>query len=151
MVLISIYGLDRYCIGGYSKEHTSAIADLLECDKDEINFYCSEHYFFHEGVDQTSWNVLVVIKLDKKYTPLVDNLNEYIFKTLALFGIHITIKYEFMDNDYTFTHINDEYPRFITSSNIVNVEDEEEDEEDIDVTDEEKVFTGNIFQDFNKK
>ena len=150
MVLISVYGLDPYCIGNYSKEHTEEIANLLECSKDEIHFVALEHYLFHDGVDQTSWNLLVNVKLDSKYRNLAKNLATYLLETVKLFGVHVTVKFEFThDDDYLFSSLNEDYPRYLTDKNMVKVE--EEVDEDVDITDEEQVYTGNIFKDFSDK
>ena len=45
--------------------------------------------------------------------------------------------------------LNEEYPRYLTDKNMVKVE--EEVDEDVDITDEEQVYTGNIFKDFSEK
>ena len=39
MVTISIYGLDQYTVGHYSKEHTANLASLLEVDEKDVVFY----------------------------------------------------------------------------------------------------------------
>ena len=90
------------------------------------------------------------VKLDSKYRNLAKNLATYLLETVKLFGVHVTVKFEFThDDDYLFSSLNEEYPRYLTDKNMVKVE--EEVDEDVDITDEEQVYTGNIFKDFSEK
>ena len=53
MITITIYGLDQYTVGHYSKIHTSNLANIFETDEDEILFCTPNNYVFHNGVEQT--------------------------------------------------------------------------------------------------
>ena len=61
MITISVYGLDQYVVGHYSKDHSKNIASLFEVDDHDVVFYSPNAYIFHEGVEQTSWNTIVKV------------------------------------------------------------------------------------------
>mgnify|MGYP006982724032 FL=1 len=67
MITISVLGLDQFVVGHYSKEHTANLAELFETDSDEINFYAPSSMIFHNGVEQTSWNVEIRVLAECKY------------------------------------------------------------------------------------
>ena len=148
MVLIKVYGLDQYIVGNYSKEHTKKIADLLECKEDEINFMSPSNMIFHKGVEQTSWHATIEIVLEEKYHALQLNLTKYLIETFKLFSINLHIVFNYYNPHHYFEHINKEYPLYIEDKNLVKVDEEEVAEEDI--TDEDKVYTGNVFKTFKK-
>ncbi|MCQ2791965.1 MAG: hypothetical protein MJ208_00410 [Bacilli bacterium] len=149
MILIKVYGLDQYVVGNYSKEHTTNLAKLFETSEDEILFYAPNSYIFHKGVEQTSWNATIEVCLPEKYHPLQANVTKYLVSSFKLFSINLHILFTYFDQHHLFEHFNKDYPRFIRDDNLVKVEEEDLSEEDI--TDEDKVYTGNVFKDFNKK
>lgn len=145
MITISILGLDQFVVGRYSREHTENLAQAFECEEDEINFYAPNSMIFHKGVEQTSWNILVIVRAEERYEPHQEMVAQYIMQTLKDFAIHIEIHFEYYHEHDAFKLINDDYPLYLTESNIVNVgEDEDEDECDHN-HDEEDVYLGDVF------
>lgn len=149
MILISIFGLDQFVVGKYSSEHTENLAQAFECGEEQINFYAPYSMIFHKGVEQTSWNSLVVISLEEKYRPFESKVTDYIFKTLKDFCIHIEIRFEYHENNSTYKLINDDYPLYLTEKNVVEVDDEPfEDDGEIS---EDQIYTGNVFEGMEDK
>ncbi|MCQ2796606.1 MAG: hypothetical protein MJ213_04855 [Bacilli bacterium] len=149
MILIKVYGLDQYVVGNYSKEHTKNLAKLFEVKEEEIMFYAPSSYIFHNGVEQTGWNATIELALPEKFHPLQANVTKYLVESFKLFSINLHILFSYYDPHHLFEHFNKDYPRFIKDDNLVKVEEEEVNEEDL--LDEDKVYTGNVFKDFNKK
>ncbi len=119
MITIQILGLDQYVVGHYSKDNTANIANLLETSEEEINFYSPyESLLFHAGVEQTSWNTLVYVKLPRKYEMFEHELADYLIETLKDFTINIEINFEYIAEGKTYEHINTDYPRFLTEENV---------------------------------
>ncbi len=141
MITITVYGLDQYTIGHYSREHLANLTSLFET-KEEIVFVASDAYVFHDGVDQNSWQALVKVDAPEKYEPMEDRIASYILKTLCEFAINIKITFEYFHSHHEYEYHNKEYPRFITDENLVNVEDGDEDEE---------LYEGNIFKGMEEK
>ncbi|NCA97287.1 MAG: hypothetical protein EOM77_03800 [Bacteroidia bacterium] len=144
MITITIIGLDQYAIGTYSQLHTKKLADLFEVKSDELFFYAPNSFFYHEGVDQTSWNTLVRVHAPRQVEILENKITTYLLSTLIEFGINITIEFFYFDMKNSHTHINNQYPRFITEQNNVVIDDEHEEEE-------EEIYEGNVFADIEEK
>jgi len=142
MITITVYGLDQYAVGHYSKDHLENLAQLFETKKENIMFVASDAYVFHAGVEQTSWQALVKVEAPSKYKPLEDKAATYILRTIIDFAIHARVVFEYFDSHSEHEFINDKYPRFIKEENLVNVEESEEDEE---------LYEGNIFEGMEKK
>ena len=144
MVTISIYGLDQYVVGHYSKEHTANLASLFEVDEKDIVFYAPNAYVFHNGVEQTSWNTIVKVNAPEQCEKLEDKVANYITKTLKEFSIHLVIEFYYYHKHHRYEYVNKEYPRYISEENVVNVEDEEYQEGD-------EIYEGNMFEGFEEK
>lgn len=144
MITIETIGLDRYTIGHYSREHTANIASLFETSEDNISFVATNSYVFHEGVEQTSWNVLVKISAPHKYEILQEKVADYLLKTLKDFAIHIAVEFHYFEDDNRFEHHNEDYPLFIKDENVVNVEESE-------LKEGEELYEGNIFENFQEQ
>ncbi|MCQ2798403.1 MAG: hypothetical protein MJ220_00770 [Bacilli bacterium] len=147
MITISILGLDQYVIGHYSKRHTENIAQIFETEENEINFYAPQSIIVHNGVEQTSWQTVVVVSAPEQYAILEDKVADYIIETLKEVTIHISIRFEYYSRDHAYDYVNEEYPRYIASDNIVDVEDPyaEMDEEEYDGPIPEP-YLGNAFE-----
>lgn len=165
MITILILGLDQYVVGHYSKDATPNIANLLETSEEEINFYSPyESLLFHNGVEQTSWNTLVYVKLPQKYEPFEHALADYLLETLKDFTINVEVNFEYIKEGKTYEYINHDYPRFLTESNFREESDESDDHEcscghhhdgcdcdprdraDLDYNDPEQIYLGDVFE-----
>ena len=144
MVTISIYGLDQYVVGHYSKEHSANIASLLEVEDDDLVFYSPNAYVFHNGVEQTSWNTIVKVNAPEECEKLEDKVANYIIKTLKEFSIHLVVEFTYYHKHHRYEFVNKEYPRYISEENVVNVEDEEYQEG-------EEIYDGKMFEGFDEK
>ena len=144
MVTISIYGLDQYVVGHYSKEHTKNLASLLEVDENDVVFYSPNAYVFHNGVEQTSWNTIVKVNAPEQCEKLEDKVANYIIQTLKEFSIHLVVEFSYYHKHHRYEFVNKEYPRYISEENVVNVEDEEYQEG-------EEIYDGNMFEGFEEK
>ena len=142
MIIITVYGLDQYTVGHYSKHHTENLAQLFETKPENIAFVASDEYVFHNGVEQTSWQALVKVEAPEKYEVLEDKAAMYLLKTLSEFSIHVRVVFDYFHSHHEHEFVNKDYPRYIKDDNLVNVEESDEDEE---------LYEGNIFEGMEKK
>lgn len=142
MITISIYGLDQYVVGHYSKDHTKNLANLLEVEEKDIVFYAPNSYVFHNGVEQTSWNTIVKVNAPEQCETLEEKVAKYIMDTLKEFSINLAVEFYYYHKHHRYEYINKEYPRFITENNVVNVEEDESDDE---------LCEENMFEGFEEK
>ncbi|MCQ2772285.1 MAG: hypothetical protein MJ238_03305 [Bacilli bacterium] len=147
MITISILGLDQYVIGHFSKRHTENIAQIFETSEDEINFYAPQSIIVHNGVEQTSWQVIVVVSAPEKYVVLEDKVADYLIESLKEVAIHISVRFEYYRQENSYDWVNTDYPRYIATDNLVDMEDPyaEVDEEEYDGPVPEP-YLGNIFE-----
>lgn len=144
MVTISIYGLDQYTVGHYSKDHTKNLANLLEVDEDDVSFYAPDAYVFHNGVEQTSWNAIVKVNAPEPCEANEAKVAKYLLQTLKDFSVHLQVEFYYYHRHHHYEQINKDYPRFIKDDNVVNVESEDYEEGD-------ELYEGNIFEGFEKQ
>ena len=149
MITITIYGLDQFVVGNLSRELTPLIAKLYEVDEDEVNFIAPNAMMFHKGVEQTSWNILILVDAPKKVSVLQDHMAELMLHGIGDVAIHVTVEFKYYSEDDRYTKINPDYPRYISEENLVDVDNEyPEDLEEGE--DEDQIYTGDIFEGLNK-
>lgn len=118
MITIQVLGLDQFVVGRYSREHTGNLAQLFEVPEAELSFYAPNAMMFHNGVEQTSWNTLIIVLAPKECHPFERAVADYLTKTLSLFSINVEVIFEYYDRASRYESINKEYPRFITTDEI---------------------------------
>lgn len=157
MITVTIYGLDQFVVGRLSQEMTPSLAKLYEVDEDEINFIAPENMVFHNGVEQTSWNIIIHVNAPMKVSVLQDDVARFILASIGEVAIHKTIEFYYYSQDNRYTKIDETYPRYITEDNQVNYDDEDYcDDDDCDChddddEDEEEIYTGDILEGIEEK
>lgn len=148
MITVFIYGLDQFVVGRLSREMTPNLAKLYEVSEDEIIFVAPENMVFHKGVEQTSWNIIIHVHAPKKVSVLQDQVAKLILESIGDVAINKILEFYYYSEDNRYTKLNESYPRFIASDNLVDIE--EEDYEDMEEGEgENDIFTGDIFKDFH--
>lgn len=149
MITVVVYGLDQFVVGEMSTEATRMLAKLYEVSEDEINFVAPNNMVFHNGMEQTSWNVLVEMHVPMKLSVLQEEASEIIFSLLHETAIHVAITYHYFSVDHYVERINKDYPRYMENDNIVGIENEEYSEDMEEGEGEDDIYTGDIFEDFS--
>lgn len=172
MITIQILGLDQFVVGRYSRENAGNLAQVFECEEGDISFYAPNAMMFHNGVEQTSWNTLVVVLAPKKYAQVEKEVANFLMKSLSFFSINVEVVFQYFDEGSHYQYVNKDYPRFITSDEIVDdaasmqfgdvpdlMEGEEYDEEDGNEEShhhhheeaEEDIYLGDAFAGFEER
>ena len=148
MITVFIYGLDQFVVGRLSREMTPNLAKLYEVSEDDIIFVAPENMVFHKGVEQTSWNIIIHVHAPKKVSVLQDQVAKLILESIGDVAINKILEFYYYSEDNRYTKLNESYPRFIASDNLVDIE--EEDYEDMEEGEgEDDIYTGDIFKDFH--
>lgn len=160
MITISVLGLDQFVVGHYSKDHTENLANLFETNADDIEFYAPNSMLFHNGVEQTSWNTIIIVKAPHRYELMESKIANYLIETMKEFSINLEIEFEYFEEGKHYQHINTSYPRFIAEENLVDVEGTSGDEDDkdgdeadprdradLDFNDPNQLYLGDAFKD----
>lgn len=156
MITVIFYGLDEFVVGRLSRELTPSLAKLYEVDEDEVNFVAPNNMVFHNGVEQTSWNVLIHVHAPMKVSVLQDEVAQFLVRAIGDIAIHKIIEFYYYSSDNRYESINKDYPRYIREDNIVETECDDDDcccddEEREEGEGEDEIYTEDIFQDFNGK
>ena len=148
MITIVIYGLDQFVVGRLSREMTPNLAKLYELSEDEIIFVAPQNMVFHNGVEQTSWNIIIHVHAPKQVSVLQDQVANLILESIGDVAINKILEFYYYSEDNRYSKLNESYPRFIASDNLVDIE-EEYDEDMEEGEGEDEIFTGDIFKNFH--
>ena len=150
MITVIFYGLDQFVVGHLSKELTPLVAKLYEVEEDEVNFIAPNCMVFHNGTEQTSWNIIIHVHAPMKVSVLQDTMANLLLDGIGEVAIHIAVEFYYYSQDNRYQKINDKYPRYITEENIVEPDESLESDEDLEEGDsDDQIYTGDIFKDFN--
>ena len=132
-----------------SKAVSEDLAKLLEVEEDEINFIAPDSMVFHKGVEQTSWQAIVEVELPEECRYEQENVAKLIRHYIDETAIHVYFRFVYVNHRETKLDVNDDYPRYLTEENEVDLSfDESEERNEGDGDDE--IYTGDIFQDVFK-
>lgn len=147
MVNVFIYGLDQFVVGEISQAATDDLAKLLEIDADDINFIAPNSLVFHKGVEQTSWHAIVEVHLPEESRYEQENVAKLLRHYIDETAIHVEFHFRYFDRKHHKVEINDDYPRYLTESNQVDLDYEDEEEFDREEGDgDDDIYTGDIFE-----
>ena len=149
MITIVIYGLDQFVVGRLSREMTPNLAKLYELSEDEIIFVAPENMVFHKGVEQTSWNIIIHVHAPKKASVLQDQVAKLILESIGEVAINKILEFYYYSEDNRYSKLNEAYPRFIASDNLVDIADDDYNEDMEEGEGEDEIFTGDIFKNFH--
>ena len=145
MITIIFYGLDQFVVGRLSRELTESIAKLYEVKEDEVRFVAPNDLVFHNGVEQTSWDLLIHVHAPKKTALVQDEVATFLMNAIGDVAIHKTVEFYYYQETNRYQKINEQYPRFISEDNLVDVE-QEYDEDLEEGEEDDQIYTGDIFE-----
>lgn len=138
MVTITVLGLDQYIVGRLSRELTPNLAKIYEMSEDDIVFVSPNNMVFHKGTEQTSWHTIVKVNAPKKVSVLEEDVDKIIANAFKEITINLIVEFLYYSEDSRHVHLNEEYPRFLSEDNLVDIETEE----DYDL---DEVYDGDMF------
>ena len=149
MITITIYGLDQFVVGRLSREMTPSLAKLYEVNEDDILFVAPENMVFHNGVEQTSWNIIIHVNAPNNKAAYQDKVADFLLENIGDVAINKILEFYYFAENHRYSKFNTSYPRFISADNLVDLESEEYDEEMEEGEDDDQIFTGDIFAKFH--
>lgn len=145
MITIIFYGLDQFVVGRLSRELTAQVAKLYEVNEEEVIFIAPNDLVFHNGVEQTSWNLLIHVHAPSKTAIVQEEVAKYLIAAIGDIAIHKTVEFYYYHEINRYQKINDQYPRYIADDNLVDTE-QEYDEDIEEGEDDDQIYTGDIFE-----
>lgn len=141
MINVVLKGVDEFLGSSVAKVISPEIANILNVSQDDVIVTCLHSIIYHNGIDQTSYNMLLTFELEEQYRSLEQKLVDYIFSVSRNFSVHCHINFSYLSRK-TYSYIDNNYPLFVTESNEVVIE--ENDSED-------EIYLGDMFVDFEDK
>ena len=145
MITIIFYGLDQFVVGRLSRELTANVAKLYEVSEEEVIFIAPNDLIFHNGVEQTSWNLLIHVHAPSKAAMVQDDVATFLMNAIGEVAIHKTVEFYYYNEVNRYQKIHDQYPRYISEDNLVDTE-QEYDEDIEEGEDDDQIYTGDIFE-----
>ena len=142
MINIVLKGVDEFLGADVEKVLLPQVSKVLNIPLNEIIVTCLHSMIYHDGVDQTSFHMVVTFEMERKFQEFEKKLIKCVLDNTKNFSVHAHVNFLYLSE--TYSRIDEDYPLFVTSSNEVVIEDE------IDET-EEEIYTGDVFADFEKQ
>lgn len=140
MINIVLKGVDEFLGADVEKVLLPKVAKVLQVSMDEVLLTCMHSMIYHGGLDQTSFHMIVTFEMEEKYRKFEKELIKCVFEVSKNFSVHSHVNFLYLTP--TSSNIDEEYPLYVTESNRVIIEDDEN---------EEEVYTGNMFSNFEEQ
>ena len=145
MINVYVYGLDQFVVGDISRDLTGLLANLYEVEEDEINFVAPHNMVFHNGVEQTSWRVLVEVHLPEEFDKFQNQAKDLLFHYISQVAVHVEVTFLYYGYHDHFVKINPEYPKYLLEREGLTEEDDYFSEEMSEGEGDDEIYTGDIF------
>lgn len=145
MIIISLLGVDQYQAASFVQDIQEQTAQAFECSPEEILFYAPDSFLIYKGVDQTSYQLNIVVQAPCKYKVVENQAADFLIKVFTQNHVHVRILFQYFEAENEHEYINPDYPRFMTESNMAHFDHIDEEDEDT------KPYMGDAFKDYDKK
>ncbi|MDD4532012.1 MAG: hypothetical protein PHW22_01040 [Bacilli bacterium] len=129
MITISLLGVDQFQAQSFVADVQDEVAQAFEVAPEEIVFYAPDSFLIYRGVDQTSYQLNIVVSAPRKYEPIEKQAADVLIKIFKQNHVHVRVLFEYFAPQKEYEYINKEYPRFMTNDNMAHFETMEEADE----------------------
>lgn len=149
MITISLLGVDQYQAQSFVADIQDEVAQAFEVSPEDIVFYAPDSFLIYRGVDQTSYQLNIVVSAPRKYEPIEKQASDVLIKIFKQNHVHVRVLFEYFAPQREYEYVNEEYPRFMTSDNMAHFEAMEEEDEKEGV----EPYLGDVFgeADYDKR
>ena len=148
MINIFVYGLDQFVVGDLSERMTEVLSNTFEVKPDDINFVAPNDMVFHNGVEQTSWRVLVEVKLPEEFEYLELRAKEILLHYISEVAVHVEVVFFYYSRKHHYASINKDYPLYLTDEqrqSQLTTDSYDEDKELVEGDGDDEIYTDDIF------
>ena len=143
MINIFVYGLDQFVVGDVSRELTPLVAKLYEVEEDEVNFIAPNDMVFHNGVEQTSWRVIMEVRAPEEFDKFQNQAKDLLMHFISGVAVHVEVTFIYYGYHDHFVKLNPEYPHYLSEED--REEDEVYSEEMEEGEEDDQIYTGDMF------
>ncbi|MGI6714223.1 MAG: hypothetical protein ACOX3K_04205 [Bacilli bacterium] len=155
MITITILGLDHYVTGEISKQAIPALSQMLRIPETDILFFGPEGGLYFQGVDQTSWQGVIIVTLPETLKNKERDIAAYLLTSTSDSLLNLSVEFHYFATGSYYERVNEDYPRFLREDDLQQLEaDEENDDAGVDEEEHqsgEEVYHGNAFADFEER
>jgi len=146
MIIISLMGVDQYQAQSFVQDIHEQTAQAFECEPEDVLFYAPDSFLIYKGVDQTSYQLSVVVQAPCKYKVVETQAANFLIKVFSQNHVHVRVLFQYFENENEHEYINPDYPRYMTDTNMAHFEHiDDEDEHDT------APYMGDAFKDYDEK
>ena len=152
MILVSLLGMDIYQAEALSKKMHQPLVNAFSCADDDLNFYSPSSFLIHNGVEQTSYRLEVIIHAPDIFQDKEKAVIEVLEKFLKEISVHQHIVFHYFETEHEVTLNDENYPLYMTESNVVKA-DNYADNDGAERTEEEtyeEPYYGDIISEFDE-
>lgn len=142
MINVFLIGVDEFLGAHVEAVILPSIAKIYHVSNDEVFFSCMHSMIFHGGIDQTSYHMIIQIEASEEFRSYEKELAKYLLEASKAFSVHAHIRFNYY-NGNEYSRIEKDYPLFVNK--------EEEDEPVDEEYEEEDIYLGNMFENFEEQ
>ncbi len=140
MILITLNGADVYLAEEIEKGMLDNLSKIYKVHSNEILFHAVDGRLVHNGMDQTSYHLIVHIEADSKFIVLEKEIAKYILDYSSSYSVHAKVYFSYFDSSHLYERNDEDYDPYLTKSNSVEIQENNEQNEEI--------YDGNIFKEY---
>lgn len=153
MIIVSILGMDYY----EAIEKTEGLHDKLAAayhvEKNQLEFFAPQSFIIHDGIEQTSFRLNINIEAPYGTEDREEEVRDILFDHFKNTAIHMRVFFRYFDPEHEYLKIDEEYPEYMTPSNVVKAERAHRHEEEVKDEEEfeeeyEEPYMGDIITEF---
>lgn len=154
MIIVSILGMDYYeAIEKTEGLHTK-LAEAYRIPDNQLEFFAPQSFIIHDGIEQTSFRLNIKIEAPVGTKDKEAEVRNILFDHFKNTAIHMRVLFTYFEPEHEYLKIDDEYPKYMTPSNVVRAERQHQEEEEESAQEEfeeqyEEPYMGDIITEFD--
>lgn len=142
MIIIKLLGVDQDQAESFTRDVHDQIAQAFEVEPEDLVFYAPYSFNIYKGIEQTSFFLNIEVEAPSKFKVLEKQASQVLYKAFNETHVHIRILFTYFDEENEYLYFNEDYPKFMTDSNMAHFDVEDEDTEP---------YMGNAFADYEER
>ena len=127
MIIVTLKGADVFLSGEVERALFPTLAKVYNVDENELILHAQDGYLYHDGMDQTSFNLLVEIVAPEDYVDSEEMVASILMESSKNYSVHVRILFSYYDSTHYYERVNKDYPEYITEMQKVEVDESEYD------------------------
>ncbi|MCI1735112.1 MAG: hypothetical protein LKM30_05180 [Bacilli bacterium] len=151
MITIRLLGMDTYQAIDVTRKVHAALVKIYGIGDNELEFYASEGFIIHDGIEQTNYRLNIIVEAPEQYEELENDVKDALVSNLKDIAVNFHILFRYFQPEHDYIINDDSYPVYMTDSNTVKAttEAEEAEEKQTEEEESEEPYMGDIIAQFD--